>query len=93
MAGRETVTLRLLLPPPDHLPPVLVDHPGVVLHQHPAQHADRGKLPQPRRGGRVADRFHEPDDRPGPGRPGGRGRRPAVVITADAASWAIPAIS
>ena len=59
MTGRETVTLRLLLPPLDHLPPVPGDGAGVVLHQHPAQHVHRGQLPQPRRGGRVADRVQQ----------------------------------
>ena len=59
MAGRETVALRLLLPPLDHLPPVLGDGPGVVLHQHPAQHADGRDLAQPGRRGAAADRFQQ----------------------------------
>ena len=46
MAGRETVTLRLLLPPLDHLPPGPGDGAGVVLHQHPPQHVHRRPLLQ-----------------------------------------------
>ena len=56
MAGRETVAVRLFLPPSDHLPPVLGDGAGVVLQQHPAQHADRRELAQPGRRRAVVDR-------------------------------------
>ena len=59
MAGRETVALRFLLPPLDHLPPVCGDGPGVVLHQHPAQHVHRGQLAQPARRGGVIDRLQQ----------------------------------
>jgi len=45
--GRETIALRLLLPPSDHLPPVFGDGPGVVLNQHPAQHVHHRELAQP----------------------------------------------
>jgi hypothetical protein len=47
MAGRETVAVRLFLPPSDHLPPVLGDGARVVLQEHPAQHADRREFAQP----------------------------------------------
>src|SRR5260370_26592402 len=59
MAGRETVALRLLLPPTDHLSPVVGDGPGVVLQQHPAQHARRRDLAQPGRRGAVIDRLQQ----------------------------------
>ena len=59
MAGRETVALRLLLPPLDHLPPVPGDGPRVILHQHPAQHLDRRDLAQPGRRGAVIDRLQQ----------------------------------
>src|SRR5260221_14769850 len=59
MPWRETVALRFLLPPPDHLPPVLGDGAGVVLQQHPAQHVHRGQLAQPGRGGAVVDRLQQ----------------------------------
>ncbi len=58
MAGRETIALRLFLPPLDHLL-AAGDDPGVVLHQHPAQHVDSRDLAQPRRGGTVKDRFQQ----------------------------------
>ncbi len=56
MTGRETVALRLFLPPSDHLPPVPGDRPRVVLQQHPAQHVNRRELAQPRRRCAVIDR-------------------------------------
>ena len=59
MPRRETVALRFLLPPPDHLPPALGDGAGVVLQQHPAQHVHRGQLAQPGRGGAVIDRLQQ----------------------------------
>jgi hypothetical protein len=59
MARRETVALRLLLPPPDHLPPVLGDGPGVVLQQYPAQHVCRRELTQPGRRRAVIDRLQQ----------------------------------
>ena len=59
MTGRETVALRLLLPPLDHLPPACGDGPGVVLQQHPAQDVHRRQLAQPRRRGGVVDRFQQ----------------------------------
>ncbi len=50
-AGRETVRV---LPPRDHLPPVLAGGAQVVLHQHHPQRLHRGQLGQPaRRGGGV----------------------------------------
>ena len=67
MAGRETVALRLLLPPPDHLPPVAGDGPGVVLQQHPAQHVHRRQLAQPARRGEVVDRLQQRVPVPGVG--------------------------
>ena len=66
MAGRETVALRLLLPPSDHLPPA-GDGPGVVLQQHPAQHVHRGQLAQPAWRGAVIDRFQQRVPVPGAG--------------------------
>jgi len=59
MAGRETVALRLFLPPSDHLPPVWGDGAGVVLQQHPAQHIDCGQLVQPGRCRAVIDRLQQ----------------------------------
>ena len=59
MAGRETVAVRLFLPPSDHLPPVLGDGARVVLQQHPAQHADRRELAQPGRRRAVVDRLQQ----------------------------------
>ncbi len=59
MAGRETIALRLFLPPLDHLPPVPGDGAGVVLQQHPAQHIDRRQLAQPGRRGTVVDRLQQ----------------------------------
>jgi hypothetical protein len=57
MARRETVALRLFLPPSDHLPPVPGDGAGAVLQQHPAQHVNRGQLTQPGRRRAVIDRY------------------------------------
>ena len=58
MAGRETIALRLLLQPLDHLLAV-GDGPGVVLQQHPAQHVHRGQRGQPARRGPIVDRLQQ----------------------------------
>ena len=67
MTGRETVALWFLLPPLDHLPSVCADDPGVVLHQHPAQHIHGRQLAQPARRGAVPDRFQQRVPVPGIG--------------------------
>src|ERR1039458_2194823 len=59
MARRETVALRLFLPPSDHLPPLPDDGAGAVLQQHPAQHVNRGQLTQPGRRRAVIDRLQQ----------------------------------
>ena len=66
MAGRETVALRLLLPPLDHLP-AAGDGPGVVLHQHPAQHVHGRQLAQPGWRRAVIDRLQQRVPVPGVG--------------------------
>jgi hypothetical protein len=67
MTGREAVTLRLLLPPLDHLPPVLGDGAGAGLQQHPAQHVHRGQFPQPGRCRLAVDGFQQGVPVPGVG--------------------------
>ena len=46
--------------PPDHLLPVAVDNPVVLLYPDPAESLDRGQLPQPRRGIRGVHRPQQP---------------------------------
>jgi len=58
MTRRETIALRLFLPPSDHLL-TAGDGPRVVLQQHPAQHVHRGQLAQPGRCGAVIDHLQQ----------------------------------
>ena len=81
-ARRETVRIRL--PPPDHLPSLPVGDDQVVLHQDGPQHLHGGQLTQP---GRCAGRGHGPQqphrvgavDRGQLGTLGLRGRQPPGI--------------
>ena len=64
-AVRETLAFRLLLPPPDHLPPARADDAGVALDPEPAQRLDRGDLAQPARRDRAVDLPPAGGTRPG----------------------------